>query len=493
MSAMTKIDLGKKKVFSNFIWSFAERFGAQGVSLIVSFVIARKLDPEIFGIVALILVFINILQIFVDSGFGSALIQKKDADDLDFSTVFYFNVFFCILFYVLIYFLAPIISDFYDKGNLTIYIRVLSICILVYGVKNIQHTYVAKNLMFKRFFFSTLGGTIAAAVVGIVLAYKGYGIWAIVLQHLVNVTIDTIILWITVKWRPIIKFSFSRLKKMYLFGWKILAANAIDCLFIELKNLLVGKVFSSADLGLFNRGEIFPKTIVSNIDLSIDSVLFPVLSNYQDRREDLKNIVKRAITTSVFFMAPLMIGLAVIAPQVIKIILTDKWLPCVPYLRVFCVTYLFYPIHTANLNAIKAVGRSDLFLKLEVYKIAFSFLFLIISIRYGLMAMSYSLIVSSFVCQIINAWPNRKLIGYGYLKQLRDIFPYILCALVMGAAIFGLSFINLPIGIILSMQIIIGGAIYYLECMLFKLEGMHFLHSIIKSVFIREKKNETIQ
>lgn len=478
---------GKKSVFNNFIWSFLERFCSQGVSLVVSFIIARKLNPEIFGTVALVLAFINILQIFVDSGFGSALIQKKDADDLDFSTAFYFNVVFCVILYILIFCLAPLIADFYNNEDFVIYTRVLSICILVYGVNNIQRTYVAKNLMFKCFFFSTAGGTIVAAIAGIFLAYKGCGIWAIIVQHLVNIIIDTFILWITVKWRPIPKFSFTRLKCLFMFGWKILSANAIDCFYNEFKNILVGKFFSSTDLGLFNRGEIFPKTIVSNIDLSIDSVLFPVLSNFQDRREDLKNIVKRAINTSVFFMAPLMIGLIIIAPQLIKIILTDKWLPCVPFLRIFCLIYLFYPIHTANLNAIKAIGRSDLFLKLEIYKILISFILLIVSYRFGLMALSYSLIASSFICQIINTWPNRKLINYGYLKQLIDIIPYIMCSIIMGIIVYLLTCIDLPVVVAILIEIIVGGIVYLLICSLLKLPGVDLVKSIIKSYLYRKK------
>ena len=481
-----------KRVFSNFLWSFAERFGAQGVALIVSFIIARILDPEIFGVVALVMVFINILQIFVDSGFGSALIQKKDADNLDFSTVFFFNLVLCAISYLLVFFAAPLISAFYNMGDLTTHIRVLAICIIVYGVKNIQHTYVAKNLMFKRFFFSTLGGTIVAAIVGIYLAYAGYGIWAIILQHLINVGIDTIILWITVKWRPEFKFSFSRLKSLYSYGWKILIANAIESIYTELKNLFVGKIFSSADLAFFNRGELFPKTVVSNIDLSIDSVLFPVLSNHQDKRDELRSIVKRAITTSVFFMAPLMIGLVVVAPQTVRIILTDKWLPCVPYLRIFCIVYLFYPIHTANLNAIKAVGRSDLFLKLEIYKIASSLAILLFSIRFGLLAMSYSLIISSFICQIINAWPNKKLVNYTYLQQFKDIFPYIVISLIMGVAIYPFVYLKIPTAFVLTIQIVVGGILYLGICYLFKLEGLRYFNSTIKSIISGDKQNETL-
>ncbi len=293
--------MNKKMIIANFIWSFAEKFGAQFVSLIVSFVLAKVLGPEVFGTVALIMVFINILQVFVDGGFGTALIQKNEADEMDFSTVFYFNLLFCVLLYILVFVSAPAIAFFCNNNDLTIYIRVLAISIVVYGFKNIQYSYVVKQLIFKKFFFSTIGGTLLSAIVGIYMAYNGFGIWSIIAQYLTNAFVDTVVLWITVGWHPSLKFSFKRLALLFSYGWKILSANVLDVFFNELKNFVIGKCFSTTDLGYFNRGEVIPRTIVVNTDKSIDSVLFPVLSNYQDEKNDLKKLVRNAITTSVFF------------------------------------------------------------------------------------------------------------------------------------------------------------------------------------------------
>lgn len=448
------------RIITNFIWSFAEKFGAQFVSLVVSFVLAKILGPKVFGTVALMMVFINVLQVLVDGGFGTALIQKEDVDETDYATVFYFNFLLCILLYILVYIFAPSIAHFSGNNDLVNHIRVLSISIIIYGLKNIQYSYVSKHLLFKKFFFSTLGGTILSAIVGMVMAYNGFGLWALIAQYLSNVCVDTMVLWCTVGWRPTLKFSFKKLKSLFSYGWKILSANILDVFFNELKNLLIGKVFSTTDLGYFNRGEIIPRTIVVNTDKAIDSVLFPVLSSCQKNKNDVKILVRNAITTSVFFLAPLMIGLFAVAPGAVRLVLSDEWLPCVPYLRIYCVTFLFYPIHTANLNAIKSVGRSDLFLKLEVYKVFVCAVLFVISIKFGLVIVSYGLIAGSFLCQIINAWPNRKLIGYGYAQQIKDILPYIIASIIMGGVVYSLGLINLDYRLLLPLQVICGAFIY---------------------------------
>ena len=352
----------------NFIWRFAERCGAQLVSFLVSVVLARILAPEDYGTIALVTVFTAILQVFVDSGLGTALIQKKDADDLDFSSVFYFNFAMCLLLYAGMFIAAPYIAIFYEDMTLTPVIRVLSLTIVISGVKGIQQAYVSRNMLFKRFFFSTIGGTVFSAFLGIGLAYAGYGVWALVAQQLSNTIIDTLILWITVKWRPQKEFSWKRLRTLFSYGWKLLASSLLDTVYNNLRNLIIGKMYSSADLAYYNQGDKFPKIIVTNINTSIDSVLLPTMSNEQDDRKRIKSMTRRAIKTSTYVMAPLMMGLAFCAESIVKIVLTDKWMPCVPFLRLFCISYMFWPVHTANLNAIKAMGRSDWFLKLEIVK-----------------------------------------------------------------------------------------------------------------------------
>lgn len=477
----------KKSVISNFLWRFAERCGAQIVTFVVSIVLARILAPEEYGIIALVTVFTTILQVFVDSGLGTALIQKKEADDLDFSSVFYFNLGICIILYLAMFLLAPLIAGFYNDVSLIPIIRVISLTIVASGVKGIQQSYVSRNMLFKRFFFSTLGGTIFSAILGIVMAYSGYGVWALVAQQLSNTFIDTLILWLTVKWRPKKMFSWERLKHLLSFGWKLLISSLLDTVYNNLRNLIIGKIYSSSDLAFYNQGDKFPKVIVTNINASIDSVLLPSMSSVQDDHTRVKSMTRRAIKTSTYIMAPLMMGLVFCASPIVSLLLTDKWLPCVPFLQIFCITYMFWPIHTANLNAINAMGRSDLFLKLEIIKKVIGLTLLFITMRISVMAMAYSLLVSGLLSQIINSWPNRKLLDYGYLEQLKDILPAILLAVVMGIIVYCVSLIGLNASLTLIIQIPLGAIIYIAGSKLFKLESYEYLINIIKGIAKKQK------
>ncbi len=465
----------------NFIWRFAERCGAQLVTFIVSIVLARILSPSDYGTIALVTVFTTILQVFIDSGLSTALIQKKDADDLDFSSVFYFNFIVCLILYIIMFVSAPCIADFYKDSNLITIIRVISLTLIISGVKGVQQSYVSRNMLFKRFFFSTLGGTIFSAVLGIIMAYAGFGVWAIVFQQLSNNAIDTLILWITVKWRPIKKFSWIRLKHLLSFGWKMLASSLLDTVYNNLRNMIIGKLYTSADLALYNQGDKFPKLIVTNINTSIDSVLLPTMSNEQDNHVRVKDMTRRAIKISTYIMAPLMIGLAFCARPIVQLVLTDKWLPCVPYLQIFCVSYLFWPIHTANLNAIKAMGRSDLFLKIEIIKKFIGMILLIITMNISVMAMAYSLLISGLISQIINSWPNRYLLKYSYIDQIKDILPNIVIALIMGGFVYFISYLNLPILVSLVLQIALGGIIYLVLSIFTRNDSFIYLINILKS------------
>lgn len=472
----------KSSVLSNFLWRFAERCGAQGVSFIVSLVLARLLTPNDYGIVALMSVFISILGVFIDSGFSSALIQKKDADDLDFSSIFYFNLFSCTLLYLILFFAAPLISGFYRRPEMTAMIRVLGITFLISGVKSVQTAYVSKNMMFKRFFFSTLGGTIGAAFVGIGMAMMGFGAWAIIAQSLFNNAVDTIILWATVKWRPKKQFSFPRLRQLFGFGGKLLACGLLDRVYDNLRSLVIGKVYSSGDLAFYQKGEHIPNLVVTNVNSSIDSVLFPTLSAAQDDAETLKAMTRRAMQTSTYIMAPVMMGIAACSVPLIRLLYTEKWLPCVPFMVIYCITYMFYPVHTANLNAIKALGRGDLFLKLEIVKKIVGLTAIVVTAPISVMAMGYSLLVTCVLSQIINSWPNKKLLNYSYLEQLKDILPGIGLAAVMGLCVYSLQMLGLPDIVTLLIQVPLGVVIFVGGSVLLKLEAFTYLWAMVKPV-----------
>lgn len=471
----------KGTVISNLIWRFAERCGAQGVAFVVSLVLARLLAPEDYGTIALVTVFTTIMQVFVDSGLGNALIQKKDADDVDFSSVFYFNVIVCSILYLGMYLAAPTLAAFYDDPDLVPVIRVLSLTLVISGVKNVQQAYVSRTMQFKRFFFATLGGTIGAAFLGIFLAYMGYGVWALVAQQLFNTTVDTLILWVTVKWRPKWVFSFSRLKELLSFGWKLLVSALLDTTYNQLRQLIIGKLYTTSDLAYYNKANQFPNLIVTNINTAIDSVVFPAMSMQQDDPQRVKAMTRRAIKTSVYIMAPMMLGMAAVAEPMIRLLITEKWLPCVPYLRIFCITFIFYPIHTTNLNAIKAMGRSDLFLKLEIAKKIIGLAVLLSTMWISVEAMAYSLLLVSLLSQIINTWPNRKLMNYSYLAQLRDIMPSIALSAAMALAVSCLTMLGLNDLLTLVLQILLGVVIYLAGSLIFRLEEFMYLWDTIRN------------
>lgn len=470
----------KEKTVSSLFWRFLERCGAQGVTFTVSIVLARLLAPEIYGVISLVTVFTAILQVFVDSGMGNALIQKKDADDLDFSSVFFFNLVMCIFLYLLLFFSAPLIASFYHNSELTPVIRVLGITLLIAGIRNVQQAYVSRALQFRRFFFATLGGTIGAAAIGIAMAYLGFGIWALVAQNLFNAAADTMILWLTVKWQPRLKFSVTRLKGLLRYGWKLLASALLHTFYTNLRTLIIGELYTPADLAYYEKGQSFPMLIISNINTSIDSVLLPAMSGVQDNRETVKMITRRSIVTSSYLIWPMMVGLAVVAKPLVLLLLTERWLMAVPFLQIACFALGLEPLQTANLNAIKAVGRSDIFLRLEIVKKTIAIVILLLSMRFGVMAIAASSLVYSVIATIFNAAPNRKLLSYSYFEQIKDILPSFGLALLMGAAVYPISLIPMPTILILLAQVLGGALIYIGLSAMLKLEAFCYVFNTIK-------------
>lgn len=470
----------KSKIFTALFWVFGERILAQLVSVAVSIILARLLSPEDYGVVAIVMVFITFANVFVTSGFGSALIQKKDADSIDFSSVFYINILISFGIYGILFFSAPYIAKFFNMDILSPALRILGIRIIVAAINSIQRAYVSRHMLFKRFFLSTLLGTLVSGMVGIILAYNGYGVWALVVQYLTNTCIDTTVLWFTVKWRPVLCCSWERVKTFVTFGWRLLISGLIDSGYSQIRSLLIGKIYSSSDLAYYNQGDKYPQLIVVNINSSISSVLFPAMANCQDDKKRVKNMTRAAVQVSSFVMWPLMLGLAVIASPLIRLLLTDKWMPCVPYLRIFCISYGFWPIHTSNLQAINAMGRSDLFLELEVVKKIMGMGILIISLHFSPLAIAFSLIVSGLISTFINAAPNRRLLGYSYCEQLKDLLPPFIISVIMALIVFPVQLLNQSDAVTIAMQIFAGIFIYIFLAVLTKQAGLNFILHFIK-------------
>lgn len=452
----------KNGVVSNLAWKFAERISAQVVTLVVSIVLARLLDPSHYGIVAMVTVFITIANVFVQDGFGSALIQKKDADELDFSSVLIINLALAIFLYFLLFFTAPFISSFYGEGyeQLTPVLRVLSLRLILSAINSVQQAYVSRKMIFKKFFWATLLGTITSAIVGIGMAYCGFGVWALVAQYLTNTTIDTIILQLSLNKWPRLRLSWERVKGLFSYGWKILGASLLNNGYQELRTLLIGKIYTSSDLAYYSKGKQFPELLVININTSIGSVMFPKMSKEQDDLEKLKETTRKSIRFSSYVLSPLMFGLAAVATPFITLLLTDKWLFAVPFLQLYCLFYLAQPIHTANMQAIKALGKSDTFFKLEIIKKSIEIIVLLAVMRISVIAIAISATILNWLFIFVNSYPNNKLLHYSVKEQIKDIFPPIIMGFVMAGIVLMCGQFNLPQLPLMIIQIAVGAIVY---------------------------------
>jgi teichuronic acid exporter len=464
----------------NLFWKYFERTGNQLIQFVVQIILARLLLPADFGVIALLMVFIHLAQVFVQSGFSTALIQAKNPDDRDFSSVFYLSLGVAGILYIVLFISAPAISAFYKMPDLTRVLRVLSLILFFGAVNSIQNAVVSREFKFKQLFYSSLGAILISGTIGVYLAYAGYGTWALVWQQLSNSLFLCLIMWVTVKWRPKLLFSIERLSKLFSFGWKLLVSALLDTGYREMQSLVIGKMFSAADLGFYNRGRMFPQVVVGNIDGSIQSIMLPALSQVQDDPRRIKEMMRRAITMSAFIIAPLMAGMIATAEPIVRIVLTDKWLPSVPFMQICCISFTFYPIHTANLTAINAVGRSDIFLKLEIYKKLLGIVILAITIILyrSVIAIAWSAVASGILSTFINAYPNKKLIGYTYLEQLKDLMPSFLLSAFMGVIVYLVGFLPLDHYIKLVLQIITGVLVYAVLARQFKVSSFSYLTGI---------------
>lgn len=319
------------------------------------------------------------------------------------------------------------------------------------------------------------------------MAYAGCGTWSLIAQYLTNSTVDTIVLFFTISWRPSLDFSAKSAKRLLSYGWKITLGSLLNSIYDELRSLVIGKNYTSADLAYYNKGKQFPSLFITNINAAIGSVTFPMISNYSGDKNAMKKIVRRSLTLTAFIIFPIMFGLIAVAEPLICILLTDKWLPAVPFLRIACLALAFSPINTANLQMIKASGRSDLFLKLEIIKKGTGVIVLLITMKYGVMAIAISEILVVIFSNIVNSVPNKKLVGYGYLEQIKDLLPSLILSMVMGAAAYSVSLLKLNNFLTLILQVVVGVAVYGALSLIFKLPSFYYLLDIAKNKFLKKK------
>lgn len=479
------------KTYTNFFWKFLEQTLGQFVSLVVSIVLARILLPEDYGVVTVVLIFIAVCDVFISQGFASALIQKKEVDDKDYSSMFYASLALSFFLYAILFFTAPFIQSFFGSQYklLCPILRVMGLQIPISAVKAIQQAVVSRNLQFKKFFWATLGGKCFSAIIGIWMALEGMGAWALAGQSLSCCIVDTLILSLIVKWRPILYFSWVRIKSMISFGSKLVLAGLVDTLYNKLRSFVIGKQYNPADLAFYEKGDQFPSLLMNTTNSSLMAVLFPVMSKFQDDNDSVLQVCRRSVKVCTYILFPIMAILALVSEDLICVLLTDKWIECVPYAQIFCAVYAFYPIYTVNIQAIKAVGKGGAYLILEIAKKVTGILCLVVAIPYGIMWIALSLLIATFINYIINGVAAKLVLGYGYRQQVIDILPNVLIVAIMTVVVYFLPDLLGSRLINLIITLFIGIVLYWLISFFTRNENYLYLVSFVReSRFFKHDK-----
>lgn len=480
----------KTTVSVALIWKLLERFGVQGIQFVLQIVLARILDPDHYGTLSMMIIFINLANIFIQTGFNTALVQNKDVTEEDYSSVFCVSTLVAMLLYIVIFVAAPFVGAFYEMSDIVMPLRVIALVLIPGALNSIQLAKASRELNFRVVFTSNIVAIIISGVVGIIIALNGGGLWALVAQTMLNTTIASVVMLFTVAWKPRLVCNFKRVKVLFSFGWKLLVSGLLDTLYQDVHSLIVGKKYDSSTLGFYNRGKQFPQFIVSAVNSSVQSVLLPVMSEKQDSTDYVKNITKRSVQLTSYIVFPIMAGLAGVASSLIELLLTEKWLPCVPYMQICCIIFAFYPVYSCNLYAINAIGRSDVFLKLEIIKKLFGIVLLAIAVFCfdTPLAIVWTGVISIPFDLFINSMPNRKLIRYSYLEQMKDILPPLVASAAMCFLVLCVDKLGLGCFPTLLIQLVVGVVAYLTISVLFQMQAYVFVVNIVKNQLRREKK-----
>lgn len=454
----------KKKTVTGFIWAYGERFVAYAIHMVVSIILARLIAPDQYGIVSIVTVMIMLADIFVSSGFGSSLVQKKDTDENDFNTAFTCGFWVSCVLYIILFLSAPYAAMFFGMKELCNVIRVMALRLPIASVNTIQHARIQKSMEFKKFFFSTLTGTLISAIVGIVLALNGFKVWALVAQYLTNAVIDTIMLMITGKWHPKFYFSVMKAKDIMGFGWKVLMQRLTFTLTGNVQTLVIGKHFSAQDLAFYDNGVKIPQAILSNVYETVGKVMFPALSSIQDEYEKKKLMIRQSVRVCTFLLSPIAIGLMVTAEPMVVLLYTPKWIPCVPFLQICCLRFLPRPLTTIAQQSILAAGRSDIVLKIEIILNASLIITLCIAtfIYDSVIMIAWGSLIAVAIGIILNAIAVNKLLNYTYREQMQDTASSYISGILMGIVVYSEKFIFNENILKLVIQCITGVMLYVL-------------------------------
>ncbi len=472
----------RKKIISSLAFKFVERLAVKGAGLIIGIILARLLLPEEFGQVAIITIFINLANSIIQNGFNSALVQQKEVDDKDYSTVFYITIVLSAVIVAVLCLTAPYIAVYYEVPQLVWPIRVYSFSLFFGAFNSIQVAKMQREMRFQPMLYTSLIATALSGVLGVVMAYMGYGIWALVAYGCSNIVFSCISMLFVAGWFPRLVFSWQRAGSLFSFGWKMLVSGMLCSVYNDVRSLIIGKRYSVDDLAYYNRGQQYPEVVSHTIETSIQSVMFPAMAKSRSDKAQMRSMLKRTVSLGMFLIAPIMIGLAAVAPSLILLLLTEKWLPSTVYMQIICLASLSLTLTSPNLTAIKALGRSDIYMLLEIIRRAVMLVILLTALFVfdSVLAIAISFVISSFVDMFIAAAPMKKLLGYGGFRQVVDNWKTLLASLIMGACVYGVGFLHLPTLVLLMAQCLTGVAIYVLLCVVLKIEGFNYILSFVR-------------
>lgn len=479
----------KKQALHGAFWSFTERFGQQGVQFFISIILARLLEPEDFGVLGMIMIFSALAQSVVDSGFGMALIHKQDADHTDESTVFWFNLLAGLVMAGTLFFAAPWIAGFYNVPLLKPITQVFSLNLIINSFGIVQNSLLIKELAFKKRMKPILASVFISGLVGIFMAFHGFGIWSLVVQGLVMNGVKTLGLWVVHPWRPAFVFSGESFRTLWKFGSNLLFSGLLNTFFDNIYLVIIGRLYSAADLGFYQRGKRLMILTSQSLTKVVAQVNFPLLSRMQDDPVRMRGAFSKVLQSTMLVILPMMTGMAVVAPNFVYVLLGEKWMPCVPYLQILCIIGTFFPLHVLNLNVITALGRSDLFFRLEVIKKIMVVINIAITWRYGIVALLWGQVVCNILGLGINTFYVHRFLKYGLLAQLNSIKKIVVASLLMAGVIGWVNYtFSMPVFAMFLLQVVLGGMVFIALLWLFRdrvfLEGL----ASVGSSFKKERK-----
>ena len=479
----------KRSVFTSLLWKFFERAGCQVIQLIIQIVLAWIISKEDFGALTIIMVFVNVGNVIVQSGLNTALVQDPDVTEEDYSTVMWLSLGISLVLYAAVFVAAPFVAAFYEMPKLEWPLRALCVILIVNALMGVQVARVQRNLRFKTIFIASIVAVVVSGAVGIGSALLGAGLWALVIQQLTYYSVNCAMLFAQTRWVPQVVFNAGRARTLFKFGWKLLVSGLLDTGYTSLSDLIIGKQFSAETLGVYGQGKRYPYALGYMLDGAIQPVMLSAVSRVQDDLSQVKALVRRALKTSTFLIFPAMALFAAAAYPVVHLILGEKWVDCVPFLQIYCFIYALWPIHTTNLQALNGMGRSDLFLKLEIVKKAYGTVFLLVAafVFKSVYAMAVSYMITGIIGTFVNAFPNRKVINYSYGEQIRDIVPAFAVSILAGLCAFAVSFLGLPDIVMILLQTLVMAVVYLGVSHLAHLEEFEYVKNLALGLLGRKK------